>query len=68
MRNLGKPTLQGLSALLGASRNLNDQLRQEEWATCLKDISLGSKITVMTAQRDYLKKLQRKKMSTPEIR
>ena len=68
MRNLSKATLQGLSALLGASRNLNDQLRQEEWATCLKDISLGSKITVMTAQRDYLKKLQRKKMSTPEIR
>ena len=68
MRNLSKATLQGLSALLGASRNLNDQLQQEEWATCLKDISLGSKITVMTAQRDYLKKLQRKKMSTPEIR
>ena len=60
--------MQCLSALLSASGNLNDQLQQEEWATCLKDISMGSKITVMTAQRDYLKKLQRKKMSTPKIR
>ena len=47
MRNLSKATLQGLSALLGASRNLNDQLQQEEWATCLKDISIGRVYLVM---------------------
>ena len=65
MRNLTRKTLDSFGAFFA---HLDPVIKlQTEPATLLRDISLGSEVTVLVSQMNFLKTLVRRNGSTPEV-
>ena len=64
MRFLTRKTLFLTRVLAENCLQLNPRIEQSD---LLRDLSLGSSVTTLTRQRNFLEFLQRNKLATPEI-